>query len=390
MRVAEDGTEVIPVWNKSNREHIIVNSVPASVQAAGRAAVNKLGWTKAWHVDADHIRLDTVDRFIPHSDFFTVDVADSIGRTAAPKDIKTFIDRHPELVGRLEISGMESFLPTRVDVERIAAKYLYAVKEVASIHNYIVKAKGTDQFITEASMDETDQPQTPLELLVILVALADERVPVQTIAPKFTGRFNKGVDYVGEVSQFEREFNQDLAVIAFATKKYKLPENLKLSIHCGSDKFSLYGVMRLAMQRFNAGLHLKTSGTTWLEEIIGLAESGGEGLALAKTIYDESFEHLDELSAPYAAVLDINPTRLPKPEFVSNWSSEQFVAALRHDPGCKDYNRHLRQLLHIGFKIASLRGERFLAMVRQCSGPISKNVTDNLYRRHFKPLFSGL
>ena len=72
-------------------------------------------------------------------------------------------------------------------------------------------------------MDETDSPQTPPELLIILAALADEKIPIQTIAPKFTGRFNKGVDYVGDLKQFEKEFNEDLAVIAFAIKKYGLP-----------------------------------------------------------------------------------------------------------------------------------------------------------------------
>ena len=91
-------------------------------------------------------------------------------------------------------------------------------------------------------MDETDSPQTPAELLVILAAMADERMPIQTIAPKFTGRFNKGVDYVGDVEQFEKEFEEDLAVIAFAVKRYGLPANLKLSVHSGSGQvFDLYG-----------------------------------------------------------------------------------------------------------------------------------------------------
>src|SRR5207248_3658650 len=139
----------------------------------------------------------------------------------------------------------------------------------------------------------------------ILAAMAGEKIPVQTIAPKFTGRFNKGVDYVGDVGQFEKEFNDDLAVIAFAIKKYDLPKNLKLSVHSGSDKFSIYAPIRRALARFDAGLHLKTAGTTWLEEVIGLAEAGGDGLALAKEIYAEALAHLDELCAPYAAVIDI-------------------------------------------------------------------------------------
>src|SRR5437773_2227792 len=83
VQAAERGVEIIPIWNKSNREHLIIGSGPASVHAAAAAAVKDLGWHKPWHVDADHIRLKTVDRFIPHSAFFTVDVADSIGKPAA-------------------------------------------------------------------------------------------------------------------------------------------------------------------------------------------------------------------------------------------------------------------------------------------------------------------
>src|SRR5689334_21963481 len=97
---AEQGAEVIPVWNKSNREHLIVGSEPASVRAAAERAVRELGWTNPYHVDADHIRLETVDRFIPHSDFFTVDVAESIGRPAASADVSAFVGRHGELVGK--------------------------------------------------------------------------------------------------------------------------------------------------------------------------------------------------------------------------------------------------------------------------------------------------
>jgi hypothetical protein len=126
-------------------------------------------------------------------------------------------------------------------------------------------------------MDETDIAQTPLELLIILAAAADEGIPLQTIAPKFSGRFNKGVDYAGDVSQFAREMEFDLAAIAHAVRQYGLPGNLKLSIHSGSDKFSVYPAIHSALKKCNAGVHLKTAGTTWLEEIIGLAEAGERG-----------------------------------------------------------------------------------------------------------------
>jgi hypothetical protein len=384
---AERGAEVIPVWNKSYREHTTVGSEPGSVRAAADAAVRDLGWSKPYHVDADHIRLETVDGFLASSDFYTIDVADAIGQAASPESVRSFADRHPELSGRLEIPGIEPFQTTRGDVERIVGKYLRAVQEAGRIYRHIAAARGEGLFITEVSMDETDNPQTPPELLVILAAIADEKIPIQTIAPKFTGRFNKGVDYVGDLTQFEKEFQQDLAVIAFAVRNYGLPGNLKLSVHSGSDKFSIYAPIRRALTRAGAGVHLKTAGTTWLEEVIGLAEAGGAGLDLAWEIYAKALEKRDALCAPYAAVIDIDARRLPSAQEVKGWSSEQFVAALRHDPGCKGFNPHLRQLIHVGYKIAAQMGDCYLKMLEACEETIARNVTTNLYERHLKPLF---
>ncbi len=86
-------------------------------------------------------------------------------------------------------------------------------------------------------------------------------------------------------------------MIAFAVKQFGLPANLKLSVHSGSDKFSIYAPIRRAIGRFGAGLHLKTAGTTWLEEVIGLAEAGGDGLELAKEIYAKALDKKDALCA---------------------------------------------------------------------------------------------
>ncbi|MGH8024529.1 MAG: tagaturonate epimerase family protein [Limisphaerales bacterium] len=390
MMAVKDGAEVTPVWNKSNREHVIIGSGPADARRAADAAISLLGWKRAYHVDADHIRLDTVDRFIQYSDFYTIDVAETIGKPADLGAIQAFGRRHPELAGAVVIPGIaEPFETTGADIDRIAGKYLLAVEEAARIYRHIAANKGEEHFITEVSMDETDSPQTPVELLVILAAISDAGIPIQTIAPKFTGRFNKGVDYVGDVAQFEREFNDDLAVIRFAVERYHLPKNLKLSVHSGSDKFSIYGPMRRALDRFKAGLHIKTAGTTWLEEVIGLAEAGGGGLALAREIYAGAFDHRAELCAPYATVIDIDPAKLPSKEAVNGWSSEQFVAALRHDPKNSSYNPHLRQLLHVGYKVAAKMGDRYLNALKQNEEFVSKNVTENLYERHLKPLFVG-
>jgi len=391
LLAADAGVEVVPVWNKSNREHTIIGSEPVETRAAADAAVREMGWTKPYFLDADHINLKTVNRFLDPSDFFTLDVADLIGQPAKPEDVTEFIAGHPELVGAVSIPGIaEPFNTDKAFVEGVADKFLAAVQHAGAIYQYLVENKGVGRFVPEVSMDETDFPQTPMELLIILAMISDQKVPIQTIAPKFTGRFNKGVDYVGDVKQFAKEFEEDLAAIAFAIKRYGLPANLKLSIHSGSDKFSIYKAIYEGAKKFDAGVHLKTAGTNWLEELIGLAESGGSGLAIAKEIYSEALAHKDELTAPYATVIDIDDSKLPTAEEVNGWTGKQYAAALRHDQKNPAYNPSFRQLLHVGFKIAAKMGPRYLEALEANEDVVAKNVTANLWERHIKPVFLGL
>jgi hypothetical protein len=390
MKALESGVEVVPVWNKSNREHTIIGSEPASTRQAADAAVKALGWKLPYFCDADHITLQTVGRFLDACDFFTLDVADFIGLPPQAADIDAFVKGHPELLGTIQLDGVdEAFEITTENLRQAAQKFLGAVKKAGEVYRNILSVKGADNFIPEVSMDETDRAQSPVDLLIILAAIADEGIPVQTIAPKFSGRFNKGVDYVGNVAQFEREFALDVAAIAYAVKHFGLPDNLKLSVHSGSDKFSIYPAIHRVITRFNAGVHLKTAGTTWLEELIGLAEAGGDGLALAKEIYGEAFAHREVPCAPYATVIDIDPAKLPSPDEVRGWSSDQYTSALRHVPGAAAYNSSLRQLLHVGFKVAAKMERRYLDLLEANETVIAKNVTENLYNRHIAPVFLG-
>jgi hypothetical protein len=390
MLADEAGVEVVPVWNKSNREHTIIGSEPSETRAAADAAVRDLQWTKPYFLDADHINLKTVRRFIDPCDFFTLDVAELIGQPADEEDVREFVSRHPELIGQVVIPDVdEPFQIDRSFVEGVANNFLTAVKHAGEIYRVLTETKGASRFVTEISMDETDSPQSPAELLIILAMIADAKIPIQTIAPKFTGRFNKGVDYAGDVAKFTREFNDDLSTIASAVRTYGLPKNLKLSVHSGSDKFSIYQAIHEAVKRSGAGVHLKTAGTTWLEELIGLAEAGGTGLALAKTVYAEAHAQMDELTAPYAAVINIVASELPKPEAVNRWTSEQFTGALRHDQRNPAYNPSFRQLLHVGFKVAAKMGPRYLESLEANEEVVAKNVTENLYERHIKPVFLG-
>jgi hypothetical protein len=388
LKAREAGLSIHPVWNKSNREHMLVKTKPEDLRAEADAAVAALGWKDAYYVDADHIGLKTVDGFIRWSDFFTVDVADFVGHPASAESVEEFVKSMAPYFGALSIPGIaEPFHLTAESVREVAGKFLLAVQEAGKIYRRIRDRKEGRDFATECSVDETDRPQTPVDLFLILAMIAKEGIPAETVAPKFTGRFNKGVDYVGDVGQFEKEFDQDLCVIAFAVKEFGLPPSLKLSVHSGSDKFSIYGVINRLIKKHDAGLHVKTAGTTWLEEVIGLAEAGGEGLDIAKDIYGSAVRRFTELTGPYAPVIDIDPARLPSTEEVDRWDSNAFTAALRHDQKNPGYNLHFRQLIHVSFKVAAEMGTRYTDALKTHESVIARNVTTNLFDRHIVPIF---
>jgi len=384
------GVQIVPVWNKSNREHTIIGTSPEDTRHEAEEAVKACNWQRAYYVDADHISLETVDGFLSSSNFFTIDVADYLGKLASADAIASFLRDMQPFKGTLVIPGISTpFSVTDDRLKGIAQKYLYAAEEASRVYRYIADRKGVGRFVAEVSLDEANSPQTPDELFFILAAIARERIPLQTIAPKFTGSFLKGVDYVGDIDKFRCEFEDDLAVLASAIKTFDLPRNLKLSIHSGSDKFSLYPIINQAIRKFDAGLHLKTSGTTWLEEVIGLAASDGEGLRLAKEVYAEAFKRVDELCRPYLTVVDIDNRRLPNPKQVDSWNAVQYTEALRHDESSENYNLHFRQLVHVGYKVAAEMNGRFTSLLQAYRSEIEPKVTINIFDRHIQPLFLG-
>ena len=347
------GVHFEPVWNKSNREHQIIGTEPAETRAEADAAVKALNYKGQYFVDADHINLTNVDRFIEASDFFTIDVADYIGKTGT-----------------------------------VEKRFLPAIKEAGRIYRHIASKKGEGNFVTEVSMDEVDEAQTPEELRYILREIAKENIPIQTIAPKFTGRFNKGVDYRGDLERFEREFEQDLQVIDEAVKEYGLPANLKLSIHSGSDKFSIYPIMGRLIRKYDKGIHIKTAGTTWLEENIGLAVADPAALDLAKRIYVNALGRMEELTVPYATVIDVDVDKLPSPEEVAKWDAQTYARTMRHNQEDPLYNPSFRQLIHVSYKIAAELSDEFIPALEKHTDVIGEQITANLCDRHIARLFA--
>jgi len=386
QKAAARGVTITPVWNKSHREHQIIGSSPTQTRHSADAAVKMSGWRGDYFVDADHIGLQTVAGFVTACDYFTLDVADEIGRVVAEEQAEEFIRfcehnlRPAHFAPDIAASDL---IPGRI--RKATRQYLGAVLKAAEIYHFVQNSR-QEPFVLELSLDETHSPQQPCELLLVLAMVAWQKLPLDTLAPKFCGRFNKGVDYRGDIEQFAREFEQDIRVIRLAIREFGLKPNLKLSVHSGSDKFALYPVMRTVIQRHAVGLHLKTAGTTWLEELHGLAVAGGAGLRLCQMIYEQSYQRFGELTAPYAAVLDIDPDLLPRPEEVKRWNAGEFIAALHHDPAQPQFNPHLRQLLHVGYKVAAELGATFLDALKFYAEPIAERVSSNLFN-HLEMLY---
>ncbi len=389
FKMAEQaGVIVSPVWNKSFREHSLVNSNPSDVRIEADKAVDALGWPHPYYVDADHITSATVDAFLEVSDFFTIDVADKIGNDPGKEAIEDFIARNSKYLEGLKIPGIEgSIFVNMAFLEKTAKKFVQAAIEAGNIFERIRKHKNGKAFIAEVSMDEVDRPQQPAELFFILGELAHRGVTVDNIAPRFTGSFHKGVDYTGDINAFAKEFEEDLMVVAHAQNEFGIPGNLRLSVHSGSDKFSIYPVINKLIRKHKKGLHLKTAGTTWLEEFAGLLTGNAEALDFAKYIYGEAITRKDELLKPYLMVTNIRLSLLPAAVEINSWSAEEFSHAIIHDEECKNYNPDLRQFIHLAYKIAAENLKQFKKLVTSQDNETGNRVTENIFNRHIKPLF---
>lgn len=387
QKFQNEGVHVAPVWNKSHREHEIIGTEPASVKKEAEAAVKALDWKGNYYIDADHIGLDNVDLFLDSSNYFTLDVADMIGTEAEQSEIDSFVNKYKQYANKNDLPDeLKSHNISDQDIEEIAGKYLQAVKEAGKIYRHIKSEKGDGNFVTEVSMDETENPQTPVEMFFILAAIAEEGIPAQTIAPKFSGEFYKGIDYVGDVSAFRKEFKADLEVIEYAVAEFDLPENLKISIHSGSDKFSIYKPIKELLQETGAGLHIKTAGTTWLEELHGLILSGKEGLNYARNIYKQALKRIDELSTPYADVINIDNKQLPSAAEIEAASAQEFSDMLVNDVNNPNYNIHLRQLLHLSYKLPAENLSHYYSLLENNEDIVADQVTKNIYR-HISQIF---
>jgi hypothetical protein len=170
-------------------------------------------------------------------------------------------------------------------------------------------------------------------------------------------------------------------------KEFDLPPGLKLSIHSGSDKFSIYPHIGRIIMKHGMGIHIKTAGTTWLEEVIGLAMAGGEAFSFVRGICLEALDKREELCAPYKDVIDVSEGSLPSGDEIEKWDNLRLAGALRHIPGSRAYNPHLRQLIHVAYKLAAHRMDEFFKLLDKHHDTVAGCVYENLYHRHICRIF---
>jgi len=262
-------TKFVPIFaQQSVRENARTGRTPKQVMDDARRAVDAAKWDTPWGADADHLKtVKDLPSFVEAGyTFFTVDPGEHVDNAADTDSIEILKQRiaNPGWgeLSALYLPGKGGRVWGRFDEEslmRTAAKYGRAIRHSVSMFRRLSELK--DAFDFEVSVDETDSPTTPLEHFFIASELTRAGVKFTSLAPRFIGRFEKGVDYIGDLNALDVELSKHAAVTAhFGT--------YKMSLHSGSDKFSVYP---LVAKHWGERLHVKTAGTSYLEALRVLA-----------------------------------------------------------------------------------------------------------------------
>lgn len=326
---------------QSIREMSRAGRTPQGVLDDATWGVFQEGWREGFGADADHLKsVGDVDRCVAAGfTFYTVDPGDFVDNAAdhdepAALEAKLamlpwhVLDTSPAALRDRYLNRtfrLEHFSLTFDDetLLRTIAKYGRAIAHTVVMYRHLAARMGGRPFEFEMSVDETQAPTSPLEHLFVASELRRLGVRWVSLAPRFVGRFEKGADYIGNLAEFEATFVQH-AAIARAMGPYKL------SLHSGSDKFSLYPIVAR-----HAGdlVHLKTAGTSYLEALRVIARIAPD---LFREIMAFALERYPEDRATYHVSAD--PARVPRP---GRLADDQLPALLDHFDG--------RQVLHVTF-----------------------------------------
>lgn len=293
------GSSLAPVFaQQSIRELDRTGRTAGEIVDAATWGAFAEGWRDGFGADADHLKTPAdIDRCVEAGyTTYTFDPGDHVrAATGAPRDE----DAVARYAGRSLDLGDRALTVSEDDVVGAAAKYGAAIAHVASMYEHLRGRAPAGGFEVEVSVDETEAPTTHAEHVFVAAELRRLGVEWVSLAPRFTGRFEKGVDYIGDVERFADDFATH-AAIAERLGPYKL------SLHSGSDKFSIYPAIAAAT---GGRVHVKTSGTSYLE---GLRTVAAHDPALFRRLYTLALERFAAERASYQVTIDAD--RLPAAE----------------------------------------------------------------------------
>lgn len=379
-----NGAGVLPVFaQQSIREMDRLGREPRQVLDDATFGCLEAGWTLPVGADADHLKttLD-IDRCLDAGfTSFTIDPGEHVvslqdqGQEASLEQLDwdgledrphDMLARYAEL--RLEVDG-EELLLAPADVVRAALKYSGAVLHVVRMHRHLTD-RATHPVEVEVSVDETDEPTTLVEHVYLATEMKRLGVEWVSFAPRYHGDFEKGVDYRGDLDAFEQELSQN-AQIANQLGPYKM------SLHSGSDKFSIY---ERAVAATGGLIHLKTSGTTYLVALGVVAKTNPE---LFRLIYEQSRAAYGGTRASYQV-----SARLERAAYSGELKDEN-LSWLLDAPDS-------RQILHVGYSAV-------IGIDASDGGEMARRLRENLWSasvafeealeshigRHLRPFAEG-
>ncbi|MBN1249155.1 MAG: hypothetical protein JXC32_15960 [Anaerolineae bacterium] len=374
---------IAPIFaQQSMRENARTGRTPQQVIDDAMWGILQEGWCEPWGSDADHLKTtDDVDLCVAAGyTFYTIDPGDHVDNDAHTDDLQTLrakfealpwsrLSDYPDAmraryVGREQViedgyHGAFSVTFDETALLRAACKYGRALAHTAEMYAHLVHAKDGAPFELEVSVDETETPTSPLEHVFIASELSRLGVEWVSLAPRYVGRFEKGVDYIGDLDIFHKEFAKH-AAIARVLGPYKL------SIHSGSDKFSIYPLMAAETHRL---AHLKTAGTSYLEALRAVA---GVDPALFREILALAIARYGVDRATYHVSADV--AKVPRPDALAD---DELANVLDLFDG--------REVLHVTFgSVLDVFGER-LKSVLDAHEEAHYDALEKHFVRHLTP-----
>lgn len=338
LRRADPAGRMAPVFaQQSVRENRRTGRSPQAVLAAARWGVLEGGWRGLWGADADHLKTAAELAAFAEAGYtlYTIDPSECVDGAAQRDDAATLQaklaalpwglleDSYPALRARYlrrhALAGL-TLAPSELELARALVKYGRALAHALELARALRGQLAS--FELELSVDESDSPTTPFEHYLLASELRRRGLPLVSVAPRFVGKLQKGVDYIGDIAEFARALRPHCAIAAHF--------DYKLSVHSGSDKFRLYPIIA---EQLGERVHLKTAGTSYLEALRVIARWEPalfrELLELARTAFE---------AERHSYALDCQPQRVP----AGAQLRDDALPELLEQPDA-------RQLLHVTF-----------------------------------------